>query len=131
MAKDTKTQRFRDSATEEQWKELVIDYETLPSDDFKNKYGFTWSSIYQTAVERGYYQKKKNTTTAPSLSANTKAHTFIIDDIPEDIKSISRSVSLYEDVVNRLNKLENSKRQYTKKAILNQLLSDALSYYGY
>lgn len=38
---------------------------------------------------------------------------------------------IYTDISDRLNALCNSKQQYTKKAILNQLLNEALEKYGY
>ncbi len=52
MARNTVTQQFRDTATEEQWKELVADHDTLSDEEFKNKYGFSWSSIRNDAADK-------------------------------------------------------------------------------
>jgi hypothetical protein len=54
---------------------------------------------------------------------------FIIEDISTGVKKINHSFQLDEDVLNRIKTLENSKRQYTHSAILNQLLRDGLSKY--
>lgn len=56
---------------------------------------------------------------------------FQIEDITNEPECISRSIQLYADISDRLNALCNSKQQYTKKAILNQLLNEALEKYGY
>ena len=56
---------------------------------------------------------------------------FIIADINAEIKIIDHPFQLDEDVNKRLYALEGVKRQYTHSAILNQLLRDGLSKYGY
>lgn len=37
MPKNTITQKFRETATDEKWKDLVDDHEKLSSEDFKKK----------------------------------------------------------------------------------------------
>lgn len=55
---------------------------------------------------------------------------FIINELPDGGKVV-RSVQLYEDVYERLKKLEKDNGQYTHYAVLQQLLDDGLSMYGY
>ena len=122
--KRTKVQIFRDTATDEQWKDMVA---CAISD---NPIGFSWSVIRADAVERGYYEPKRR----PSPTSNSDTAitpTFQIEDITDEPECISRSIQIYTDISDRLNALCNSKQQYTKKAILNQLLNEALEKYGY
>ena len=130
--KQTEVQKFRDTATEDNWKKLVDDAEkTTPvGDDIKKIYGFAWSSIRQDAIDKGYYKPRRKSKTIDD-SNNSKKQTFVIDDLDENIKIISKSVQFYDSVLERLQNLENSKKQYTKRAILNQLLSEALNKYGF
>lgn len=131
MARNTIVQQFRDGATEEQWKELVSDHSDLPKEAFEEKYNFSWNAIMNDAAEKGFYEKRKKTTTTIPIKMASNKKIFIVDDIPANTQTISRSVQINEDILLRLQKLENDKTQYTKKSILNQLLSDALSQYGY
>jgi hypothetical protein len=140
MAKNTKVQQFRNSATEEEWKELVKNAtSTVPvGKDIQKEYKFSWSAIMNDAADRGYYEKRVRSippSSEDSKSEDTKsedAHNFIVDDLPEKKENvISRSVQLDKNIYDRLKVLETAKRQYTHKAILNQLLSDALKLYGY
>ena len=96
----------------------------------QDTYGFSWSAIRADAVERGYYEPKRR----PSPTSNSDTAitpTFQIEDITDEPECISRSIQIYTDISDRLNALCNSKQQYTKKAILNQLLNEALEKYGY
>lgn len=124
--KNTCAQRFRDSATEEEWKEAVKDHDTLSPIDFKDKYGCTWSAIQNDAAELGYYKKKH-----VRINSSSRVQTFIIPDQAGDVKKIARSVQLDEAVYERLKKLERDKGQYTHSSILNHLLGEALSIFGY
>lgn len=56
---------------------------------------------------------------------------FFVSAQPTDIKKVSRSVQLNEDIYNRLQSIEHDNGQYTHSSILNQLLDDALKKYGY
>lgn len=130
--KRTKVQIFRDTATDEQWKDMVA---CAISDNpigasLQDTYGFSWSAIRADAVERGYYEPKRR----PSPTSNSDTAitpTFQTEDITDEPECISRSIQIYTDISDRLNALCNSKQQYTKKAILNQLLNEALEKYGY
>ncbi|HHX23702.1 MAG TPA: hypothetical protein GX723_06795 [Thermoanaerobacterales bacterium] len=133
MARNTKVQQFRDTATEEKWTELVIDATaTVPvGKSIQEKYGFSWNSIMKDAADRGYYQMRRKTTYSEN-SKSDDSRIFMVDDLPEETEVvISRSVQLDKSVYDRLKALETAKRQYTHKAILNQLLSDVLKIYGY
>lgn len=129
--RQTPTQKFRDNATAEEWQDLVdLAMSTSPIGKLvQEKYGFSWNSISTDAADKGYYQMKKRRSTSTGSSADNPV--IRIDDITEDRESISRSVQIYTDIIERLKDLENSKRQYTHKAILNQLLDEALEKYGY
>ena len=132
--KQTKVQKFREKATDEQWKEMVADHEKLSNDEFKAKYEFTWGAIMNDAVARGFYTKKKNVGDQASRSKsydNKSRKDFIVDDIPKGTKKKQRSIELYEDIAARLNNLRDDKCQYTFASILNQLLDEALKKYGY
>ena len=132
MARNTVTQQFRQSATEEQWKQLVADHDSLSKEEFENKYKFSWSSIMNDAAEKGYYEKKR-THHSPILTQRKAdgSAVFFVSAQPADIKKVSRSVQLNEDIYNRLQSLEHDNGQYTHSSILNQLLDDALKKYGY
>ena len=130
--RQTPTQKFRDNATAEEWQDLVdLAMSTSPIGKLvQEKYGFSWNSISTDAADKGYYKMKKRASTS-SNAPSAAAPSFGIDDITEDRESVSRSVQIYTDIMERLKNLENSKRQYTHKDILNQLLDEALKKYGY
>ena len=132
MARNTVTEQFRQSATEEQWKQLVSDHDTLSKEQFEEKYHFSWSSIMNDAAEKGYYEKKRKHY-SPTLTQRNPdgSEMFFVSAQPADIKKVSRSVQLNEDIYNRLQSLEHDNGQYTHSSILKQLLDDALKKYGY
>jgi len=132
MPRNTVTEQFRQSATEDQWRELVSDHENLSKDDFEAKYNFSWSSIMNDAAERGYYEKKRQrSSSTPVLTTETGAKMLIVAPQPAGIEKIPRSVQLNKDIYDRLKSLEDENTQYTHAAILNQLLDDALKLYGH
>ena len=132
MARNTVTEQFRQSATEDQWRELVSDHDTLSKEQFEEKYHFSWSSIMNDAAEKGYYEKKRQRHSSALPQRNPDgSETFYVADRPADRKKVSRSVQLDEDIYTRLQALERDKGQYTHSSILNQLLDDALKKYGY
>lgn len=131
--KQTKAQIFRDTATDEQWKDMVAH---ATSDNpigasLPDTYGFSWSTIRNDAIERGYYESKRRPSSTASDPVQDTIPVFRIDDITEDPECISRSIQIYTDISDRLNALCKSKQQYTKKAVLNQLLDEALRKYGF
>jgi len=131
MARNTIVQKFRDTADEEKWKQMVADHNVLSSDDFKEKYGFSWSSIMSDAADRGYYERKRNYSPTPSQKKVTGAPVFFVADGPANREKVSRSIQLYDDIYKRLKALQDAKSQYTHCSILNQLLDEALKKYGY
>ena len=131
MARNTVTQQFRDTATEEQWKQLVADHDSLTKDQFEDKYKFSWSSIMNDAADKGYYEKKRKHYSPTLQKKADGSEMFFVSAQPADIKKVSRSVQLNEDIYTRLQSLEHDNGQYTHSSILNQLLDDALKKYGY
>ena len=131
MARNTVTEQFRQSATEEHWRELVADHDSLSKEDFEAKYHFSWSSIMNDAAEKGYYEKKRKHSSTLVQRNPDGAEVFFVSAQPTDIKKVSRSVQLNEDIYNRLQSIEHDNGQYTHSSILNQLLDDALKKYGY
>ncbi len=132
MARNTATQRFRDTANDDEWIQMVQDHESFSKEDFESKYNFSWSSIMNDAVNRGLYEKKRiHSSPTPQLLNPDGTELFYVKDQPADRKKISRSVQLDQNIYERLQALERDKGQYTHSSILNQLLDDALAKYGY
>ncbi len=139
--RNTRSQVFRDNATENEWIGAVKDHDLLSDKDFKAKHGFSWSSVHRDAVERGYYIPKRicSSRTRPAAHECTAevseqpiiSNKFIIPDQVCEKQKISRSVQLDTDIYERLKALECDKGQYTHSAILNYLLDVALNKYGY
>lgn len=131
--KQTKVQIFRNTANDEDWKKLIeVALSTTPiGTNVMDKYGFSWSSIRNDAIERGYYEPKRRPSSTASEPVQDAIPVFRIDDITDEPECISRSIQIYTDISDRLNALCNSKQQYTKKAVLNQLLDEALRKYRF
>lgn len=134
--RNTRSQIFRDNATEDEWRDVVKDHDLLSDKDFKAKHGFSWSSVHRDAVERGYYKPKRlcSSRTRPATEVSEQpiiSNKFIIPDQVCEKQKISRSVQLDTDIYERLKALECDKGQYTHSAILNYLLDVALNIYGY
>lgn len=132
MARNTVAQQFRETATEEQWRQIVIDHDELSDSHFRDKYNFSWSAVMNDAVERGYYEKKKRYHSV--IQSQKKADgtdVFFVTSQSAGVKKVARSVQLREDIYSRLQSLEYDNDQYTHISILNQLLDDALRKYGY
>ena len=49
----------------------------------------------------------------------------------EEIAFVSRTFNVSKDILDRIDNLAKDNWQYSKKAIINQLLDDALKKYGY
>lgn len=133
VKRQTVTQTFRDRATNEDWEKVLEDHKKMSDTDFKAEYGFTFSAVVDDLAAMGLYTKQvrvKKTVSDQIISENGFP-LFFVKDVSADIKKISRSVQLDEPIYIRLKKLEDAKGQYTHSAILNQLLDDALSKYGY
>lgn len=131
---------FRKNASPEEWEELASYLKTarnrqkaLPKE---GKWDFSYSAIAPNLEKRGLLARKRKqttTVTAPELAKPTVTEppVFTVKDIPDGIEKISRSVQIRKDIYERLKTLESIKKQYTHAAILNQLLDDALAFYGY
>ncbi|MGN0513111.1 MAG: hypothetical protein ACI4GD_02445 [Lachnospiraceae bacterium] len=65
-----------------------------------------------------------------SSNISKKTEEFIIR-AGEKKEFTSRSFSISNDILARIDKLSDDNWQYSKKAIVNKLLDDALSKYGY
>ena len=118
---------FRANATEEDMKELEAFIETQPkkSEAFPNeKYGFSYSSAATELRKHGYLGGFKESGTAKETEE------FIIRPGTKT-EFTSRSFSISTDILTRIDKLANENWQYSKKAIVNKLLDDALKKYGY
>ena len=78
------------------------------------------------------YEKKRKHSSPTLVQRNPDgSEVFFVSAQPKDIKKVSRSVQLNEDIYNRLQSIEHDNGQYTHSSILNQLLDDALKKYGY
>ena len=55
MARNTVTEQFRQSATEEQWKQLVSDHDTLSKEQFEEK-----KHLYQCFIFDSYIPDNKD-----------------------------------------------------------------------
>lgn len=120
-------QDFRDKATEEDLQELerYILSQSKRNEAFPcETYNFSYSSAAGYLKERGYLGGKKQE------YSNTKPE-FVIRKIGDRKEFISRSFSVQKDILDRIDKLAEENWQYSKKAIINTLLDDALNKYGY
>lgn len=131
--RNTVTQQFRDTAAEDDWRQMVTDHDELSKEEFEGKYRFSWASIMPDAVEKGYYERKRKASPAPAPTtfSTENSAAFFVAPVPAWQKKISRSVQLSEDIYSRLQSLEDANSQYTHASILNQLLDEALRKYGY
>lgn len=149
MKRQTKLQAFIDTATPEDWNRLSAHIkaaptkrESLPAPELG--FEFSYSGIAPLLEERGLlernHQKSRimstediHDTHVPAAAAKTVDMGFppfiIAGDAPAE--KVKRSVQLDRDVSDRLFKLESSCWQYTHSAVLNQIIRDGLSKYGF
>lgn len=118
---------FRTNATEQDMKDLeaFIKQQSKKTEAFPNEtYKFSYTSASKILREHGYLG-----------GANTKISdmkkSFSIHSIDRNQSFIQRSFTLREDILKRVDRLSDDHPQFTKKSVINQLLSDALSLYGY
>ena len=109
----------------------MADHSAMDPISFKEKYKFSWQSIAEKAAEKGFYTKKRRSTKNKSQSTTANLSGFSVSDFSSDEKMISRSVQLRPEVYERLKLFEKDKHQYTKTAILNELIDESLNKYGY
>lgn len=114
------TQDFRARAQETDYTKLKAYIDSLPkkTEGFPcDEYGFSYSSAMNLIRE-----KEGGTTSG--------RRAFVIGRLPAE-KFVSRSIALSSGISDRLNKISAEYWQYSKKAIINQLLDEALKNYGY
>lgn len=120
-------QDFRDRATEQDMRELEAFIQAQPkkATAFPNDtYGFSYSSAANYLRDKGYLGGREEKV------EKEKNPEFIIKG-GEKKEFTSRSFSVQNDILTRLDKLSEENWQYSKKAIVNKLLDEALSKYGY
>ena len=121
-------QDFRSRATEDDMKELerFINAQPKKADAFPNEtYGFSYSSASQCLRSHGYLGGRRE-----AAAQETKIPEFIIRS-GEKKEFTSRSFSVQTDILARIDRLADDNWQYSKKAIINKLLDEALAKYGY
>lgn len=116
-------QDFRNRATKADLIELesFINNQQKKAEAFPNdKYNFSYTSASSYLREKGY------------LGGKTKENTdeFIIKGLKKT-EFTSRTFTIQKDILERINQLADDNWQYSKKAIINKLLDDALKKYGY
>ena len=119
-------QDFRARATEDDMKELetYINKQTKKSEAFPNDtYNFSYTSTASELRKHGYLGGERE-------AAKEETPEFIIHG-GERKEYTSRSFAIQTDILTRIDKLAEDNWQYSKKAIVNQLLDDALNKYGY
>lgn len=118
---------FRANATEEDMKELeaFIEAQKKKSEAFPNeKYDFSYSSAATELRKHGYLGGFKESGSAEETEE------FIIRPGAKT-EFTSRSFCISTDILARIDKLAEENWQYSKKAIVNKLLDEALKKYGY
>ena len=130
MARNKALQAFLGSATTEDWEKLVADATATDhiGDDIQENYGFSWSAVMPHAADRGFYQRRTRTS---RQNGSPAPKAFTVDDIPDERSYIKRTIALDTETASRLQKLEDSKRQFSHKDILIQIIRDGLSIYGF
>ena len=121
-------QDFRSRATEDDMKELeaFINAQPKKSEAFPNEiYNFSYSSASQYLRSQGYLGGRHE-----AAAQETETPEFIIRS-GERRDFVNRSFSVRTDILGRIDKLANDNWQYSKKAIINKLLDEALAKYGY
>jgi len=122
-------QEFRDKATAED-KQKLADYlnsspkksEALPNET----YDFSYTSASTYLRSEGYQVGRGSS----SSKEESDSEEFIIRASgPKEF--VSRSVVLQKDITERIDKMSTDNWQYSKKAIINKLLDEALKKYGY
>ena len=121
-------QDFRSRATEDDMKEqeAFINAQPKKSEAFPNEtYNFSYSSASQYLRSQGYLGGRHE-----AAAQETETPEFIIRS-GERRDFVNRSFSVRTDILGRIDKLANDNWQYSKKAIINKLLDEALAKYGY
>lgn len=121
-------QDFRSRATEDDMKalEAFIIAQPKKAEAFPNEtYGFSYSSASQYLRDQGYLGGRRET------SPQEKEIPEFIIRSGEKKDFTNRSFSIQTDILARIDKLADDNWQYSKKAVINKLLDEALAKYGY
>ena len=120
---------FRNRATAQDIKDLGHYYETQhnKSQAFKDNaiYRFSATTAKKLLIVYGYFTATKTEIKPPTEAK--PAFAILGDREPY----IAKSLDLKKSVIERLDKMATTHWMYTRKAIINQLLEDALTHYGY
>ena len=122
----TSIQDFRSRATDADMQELEAYILAQPkkADAFPtDAYNFSYTSASTYLRSKGYL--------GGTRSASDDIPDFIISRPGERGEFVNRSFSVQSDILARFDRLAEDHWQYSKKAIINRLLDDALSKYGY
>lgn len=128
-------QLWRDANNDnpEAWRQLVS--VALSTDRIGEKiieeYGFSWNAIRPDCVRLGYYKPKREGVTKEVNEKVTEDKRFFIGDWAETAEFVSRSVELDRSIRMRLEAFEDKNKVYAKKYVLNQLLDEVLTKYGF
>lgn len=121
-------QDFRSRATEDDMKKLeaFINAQPKKAEAFPNEtYNFSYSSASQYLRDQGYLGGRRE-----AAAKESETPEFIIR-AGEKKEFTSRSFSVQTDILARIDKLAEDNWQYSKKAVINKLLDEALAKYGY
>lgn len=106
--------------------EAFINAQPKKAEAFPNEtYGFSYSSASQYLRDQGYLGGRRE-----ASPQKEEIPEFIIRS-GERKEFTSRSFSVQTDILARIDKLADDNWQYSKKAVINKLLDEALAKYGY
>ena len=135
MVRQTKVQLWRDAHKDnpEAWLQLVsVALSTdRTGEKIMEEYGFSWNAIRPDCVRLGYYKLKREAVTKEVNEKENEDKRFFIGDWDEAAEFVSRSVELDRSIRMRLEAFENKNKVYAKKYVLNQLLDEVLTKYGF
>lgn len=123
-------QDFRNRATKQDMKALE-DYilsQRKKSEAFPNStYGFSYSSASKYLRENGFLSRLQT----PEMKEEKPEFLIRGIDLKEDPEYVSRTFCVRKDLLDRYDQFCAANRQYPKKAIINKLLDEVLSRYGF
>lgn len=112
--------------TDEEWKETYT--------DDNGKLLFARNTQRDYAVERGFYPKakrKKASDDSDIIYPKDGSEELVPQRKGPEPEYVSHSDQLYKDISTRLQNLENYYGSFSKRVIINQLLDDAMTKYGF
>ena len=118
----TKTQEFRELATDKDYDELKKYYLKTKSEDWKNNdcpYGFSRSSAFNLLTEKGLLQ-----------NTYRQAYTDTLDINQNKLQTTQHTIYVTDDVWERLNCIYKNHAAIDKKNVLDAFLRKALDDMG-